>query len=274
MSYALVGAWMELDVARHKTEFYRMWQVGYSAGLSHGRIFASMGAFDRSGTVERMRRLLLEGAEQREALSDTVDRAPEHFVPFEAGLLKLGEESGGLEENLGLLGRYFETEHKRMLWVKKKMSYPMMNVLAGIVIAPFPVLFFGDAVRYFTTVGVELALGLAFGGALLRIVARRYRNRPKVVLARLCRALAIAVEAGLPMDRVVDLGVKAADDASLTKHVARLPAGSRANQPLADTFAGWSRLTPDMQQVLAVADETGDYTNTLKRLADLYDDGF
>ena len=34
-----------------------------------------------------------------------------------------------------------------MLWVKKKMSYPMMNVLAGIGIAPFPVLFFGDAVR-------------------------------------------------------------------------------------------------------------------------------
>ena len=54
MSYTLVGAWMELDVARHKTEFYRMWQVGYSAGLPHGRVFASMGAFDRSRTVEGM----------------------------------------------------------------------------------------------------------------------------------------------------------------------------------------------------------------------------
>lgn len=157
-----------------------------------------------------------------------------------------------------------------MLWVKKKMSYPMMNVLAGIGIAPFPVLFFGDAVRYFTTVGIELVLAMAFGGALLRIVARRYRNRPKVVRVRLCRALAIAVEAGLPMD----LGVQAADDASLTEHLARLPAAARANQTLADTLAGWSRLTPDMQQVLGVADETGDYTNTLKRLADLYDDGF
>ena len=157
-----------------------------------------------------------------------------------------------------------------MLWVKKKMSYPMMNVLAGIGIAPFPVLFFGDAVRYFTTVGIELVLAMAFGGALLRIVARRYRNRPKVARACLCRALAIAVEAGLPMD----LGVQAADDASLTEHLARLPAAARANQTLADTLAGWSRLTPDMQQVLGVADETGDYTNTLKRLADLYDDGF
>ena len=157
-----------------------------------------------------------------------------------------------------------------MLWVKKKMSYPMMNVLAGIGIAPFPVLFFGDAVRYFTTVGIELVLAMAFGGALLRIVARRYRNRPKVARARLCRALAIAVEAGLPMD----LGVQAADDASLTEHLARLPAAARANQTLADTLAGWSRLTPDMQQVLGVADQAGDYTNTLKRLADLYDDGF
>ena len=72
-----------------------------------------------------------------------------------------------------------------MLWVKKKMSYPMMNVLAGIGIAPFPVLFFGDAVRYFTTVGIELVLAMAFGEALLRIVARHYRNRPKVVRAPL-----------------------------------------------------------------------------------------
>ena len=54
MSYTLVGAWMELDVARHKTEFYRMWQVSYSAGLPHGWVFASMGAFDRSRTVEGM----------------------------------------------------------------------------------------------------------------------------------------------------------------------------------------------------------------------------
>jgi type II secretory pathway component PulF len=72
----------------------------------------------------------------------------------------------------------------------------------------------------------------------------------------------------------MDLGVQAADDASLTEHLARLPAAARANQTLADTLAGWSRLTPDMQQVLGVADQTGDYTNTLKRLADLYDDGF
>ncbi len=101
MSYTLVGAWTELDVARYKTELYRMWHVGYHAGLPHGRVLASMGAFDRSRTVERMRKHLLEGAEQREALSDTIDRGPEHFLPFEAGLLKLGEESGGLEENLG-----------------------------------------------------------------------------------------------------------------------------------------------------------------------------
>ena len=76
------------------------------------------------------------------------------------------------------------------------------------------------------------------------------------------------------MDRVVDLGVQAADDVSLTEHLARLPAAARANHTLADTLAGWSRLPPDMQQVLGVADQTRDCTNTLKRLADLYDDGF
>ena len=60
----------------------------------------------------------------------------------------MGEESGGLEGILQLLGTYFQAEHRMTLWVKKKMAYPMINMVAAIFILPFPVLFFGDATRY------------------------------------------------------------------------------------------------------------------------------
>jgi type II secretory pathway component PulF len=274
MEFSAVAAWSELDVARHKAEFYRMWHVGYRAGLPHEQVLTTMGQRTGSKSVEAMRRHLLAGAKTRASVTDTIDLDPTHFVPFEVGLLKLGEEAGGFDGMLELLGAYFETEHKRMLWVKKKMAYPMTNLIAAIFIVPFPILFFGDTARYLTIVTLETAVALAFGGTVVRWFARRYRNRPRVVLARLCRSLALGVESGLPIDRVLDLGIAVAADASLQRHVKLIPPDTRHAQPLSETLRGWERLPPEMHAALTVADNTGNYRDTLKRLADLYDDGF
>ena len=103
MSRSLVSAWNELDVARYKAELYRMWYAGYHAGLPHQKVLAAAGSFQRSPTVERMRVELLRGVEQRNALETTVRARPDLFIPFEASLIALGEESGGLEEIFKLL---------------------------------------------------------------------------------------------------------------------------------------------------------------------------
>ncbi|MDT8369693.1 MAG: type II secretion system F family protein [Longimicrobiales bacterium] len=271
---SLIGAWRELDTARHKAEFYRMWHLGYRAGLPHSRVLSEMGAIERSPWVEGMRRRLLDGVDRRDTLADTLDRAPHLFTPFEAGLIKLGEEAGGLEEILRLLGDHFDGEHRRMMWVKKKMSYPMINLIAAIFIAPFPIAFFGNPLGYLVIVGTGTAAGLVSGGALVRLAVRRYRNRPRLVLARLLRSLAIAIEAGLPLDRALDTAATAADDASLSAHLARLPPSTRSGQPLADTLRGWRGLPAEAGAALRTAGETGDYTGTLRKLADLYEEGF
>lgn len=100
MSLSLAAAWNELDVARYKAELYGRWHAGYRAGLSHEKLFATMGQFRRSPTVERMRLHLLRGAQQRKSLEEAIRGQRDLFIPFEAALLELGEESGGLEEIL------------------------------------------------------------------------------------------------------------------------------------------------------------------------------
>ena len=274
MAHSVVRAWNELDIARYKAELYRMWYAGYRAGLSHEKVLSTVGEFRRSPSVERMRRHLLQGARKREALATAIKARPDLFVPFEAALLELGEEAGGLEEILQLLGAYFQNEHRMTLWVKKKMAYPMMNAIAAIFIAPFPVLFLGNVTAYALTVTTGLIVAMAAGGTLLAAAARSYRNRPKVVLARLCRAMAAGVEAGLSLDRVVQLAVEATDSRELAGHVARSPRQRLRGQPLAGTFSGSALVPHEMVAALQVADETGDYSNTLKKLAELYEDGF
>ena len=59
MGRSLWSAWNELDVGRYKAELYRMWYVGYHAGLPHEKVLATAGTFHRSPTVERMRVELL-----------------------------------------------------------------------------------------------------------------------------------------------------------------------------------------------------------------------
>ncbi len=274
MSLSLAAAWNELDVARYNAQLHGMWHTGFRAGLSHEKVFATVGEFRRSPTVERMRQQLLRGARQRRSLEETIREQRDLFIPFEAALLELGEEAGGLEEILQLLGTYFQTEHRMTLWVKKKMAYPMMNMVAAIFILPFPVLFFGDVTRYVLTVTAELFVAIAFGGTVLSAVARRFRDRPKVVLARLCRAMALGVESGLSLERVVKLAVDVAANRSIAEHVARIPLQQLRGQPLEKTFADLKMAPPEMLAALRVADETGNYGDTLEKLADLYDDGF
>jgi type II secretory pathway component PulF len=270
----LARAWNEFDVARHKSELYRMWYAGHHAGLEHPKALETAGEFKRSRPVQRLRSLLLAGTKRRASLAAIIKAQPRLFLPFEAALLELGEESGQFDECLRLLADYFAAEHRMILWIKKKMTYPMFNVVAAIFILPFPLLFFGHTGKYLLTVGSGLLVAFTAGGALLLAAARWYGGRTKFVLGRLARALALGVEAGLPLDRVVDLGVEAAASPRLTAHVAGIPHTVRGSQPLAATFAGSGVVPQQMLSVMEVADQTGNYSDTLKRLADLYDGGY
>ncbi|MBI4542094.1 MAG: type II secretion system F family protein [Gemmatimonadetes bacterium] len=270
----LARAWNEFDVARHKSELYRMWYAGQHAGLPHHTALLTAGDFKRSRPVQRLRSLLLAGTKRRVSLASIIRAQPKLFLPFEAALLELGEESGNLEECLRLLADYFAAEHRMILWIKRKMSYPMFNLIAATFILPFPLLFFGHTGQYLLAVAGGLTLCFSLGGSLLLAAARWYGRRTKFVLGRLCRALALGVEAGLSLDRVVDLAVKAAASPRLAAHVARIPRDVRGGQPLAKTLAGAGLVPQQMLAALEVADTTGNYSDTLKRLADLYDGGY
>jgi type II secretory pathway component PulF len=267
----LLAAWAELDVARHKAELYRMWHAGCHAGLPHHTVLEHAGDFSRSPTVRRVRDALRAGLTRRATITAVVTANPVLFVPFEAALLELGEESGRLEECLRLLAGYFAAEHRMITWLKKKLTYPMFNALAAVVIGPLPLVFMGRTGAYLLSAGGGLVLCVAAGGGLLLAAARRYSRRPTPVRARLARALATGVEAGLGLDRVVDLAVQAAANPEIAIHVAGIPRTARMGQPLARTFAGCPAIPHEMLSVMEVADTTGNYTDTLRRLADLYD---
>ena len=273
MPLTLTQAWNQLDTAKFKAELYRMWYAGHHAGLEHPRALETMDDFHRSPAVAKSRQWLLQGTKRRQTLAAITRAKPELFTPFEAALLVLGEESGALEQCLQLLSEYFAAEHRLVLWVKKKMTYPMTQALAATVIAPFPLLFFGHTAAYLGVVGCGLAALLLASGSLVLAVAQRFQQRPTYVRGRLLRALTIGIESGLPLGRAVELAVNATANDAIRSHVARFTREQLSSQPLSRTFADCPVVPCEMTAAMEVAEATGDYSATLKKMADLYEGG-
>ncbi len=273
MALSLARALADLDVPRHKAELYRMWLAGYHAGLEHPRILGSIERFARAPAVEAERRWLLEGTRARRSLAELTQARPALFGPFEAALLVLGEETGALEQCLRLLADHFAAEQRLMLKVKRALTYPTVQMLAASFIAPLPLVFTGHTGAYLLTAAGGVTLCLAAGGSVLAAVARRYARRPPFVRARLLRALTIGVEAGLPLTRTVELAVAAADDPAIAAHVRAVPARTIAGQPLARTFAGCPGIPREMTAAMEVAEASGDYGQTLGKMAEMYEGG-
>jgi type II secretory pathway component PulF len=270
---SFLGAWRALDAGRHRSEFYRMWRVGLSAGFTVPKTLETMGPRE-APHVEAVRKWLLEGTRQGASVTDVVKQGGARFESFEHALLVLGDEAGTLEESLRLLADFYARKHRLMLHVRKQMTYPLFTGIVATFVAPFSLLYFGHVVAYVTIVCVGLAGWTLAGGAIVLAVANMYGRTPAMVRARLARALATAVEAGLPLGRAIRLAADASADTSVQHFVQSIDERTLSTRPIAETLANCPHMSPDFMAVLEVAETTGDFRNSLTRLAGLYEDGF
>jgi type II secretory pathway component PulF len=265
-------AYRTLDDSRHRAEFYRMWRTGLSAGFVHPKSFETMGP-RQAPSVEEVRQWLLAGTKRGRGVTELVRSGGKRFEEFERALIPLGDEAGKLDDTLRILGDFFTKKHKLMLWVKKQMAYPFFTALFACFIAPFQLLVFGHTRAYLVAAGSAVALLLSSAGSLVLAVAARYGRKPPLARARMARALATAIEAGLPLGRALRLAGDASANDEIRAFVAAKSERQLTGGTIAATLAGCPHLTPDFIAVVATAERTGDFS-TVTRLAELYEDGF
>jgi len=270
---SLLSAYRAFDDGRQRAEFYRMWRVAVHAGFTNERALDTMGRRD-AAHVEEIRHWLLLGARRGQSMADLVRTGGSRFEPMERAMLTLAEETGTLEETLLRLADFHHAKHRLMLWIRKQMAYPMFTALCMVFIAPFPLLFAGKTGAYVALAATGCLAWVTSGGSVLLAVARRYGARPPMVRARLARALATGIEAGLPLPRAIRLAAAAAADPALSAFVNAMDEHQLAAGSLHETFSRAPHMTPDLIGALAVADGTGDVSTSLRKLADLYEDGF
>lgn len=272
MKTSVAAVLRAFDDGRDRSEFYRGWRAGLSAGMTHPTILAQVGA--RGGTTKALRDHLLAGTTRGEDLTALVRKSPHLLEPFESALLRMGEESGQLETILTALADFHMRQYKLLLAVKRWLSYPMFVSLVAVLILPLPLVFQGRTTAYFVAAGSGLALWFAAGGIMLARLAQRYQRRPGFVRARFARTLSLTIGAGLSLPRAITLAAEASGDPTLIRHVRRFDERTLSTQSLQQTLAGAPVMTPELEGAIRVAERTGDFASTIGRLADLYEDGF
>jgi type II secretory pathway component PulF len=254
-----------------RAELYRMWVAGQHMGATHPHILEMMGPRAKSESVETLRMKLLAGTQRRRTIGSIIGENSALVQPFEAALLTFGEESGTLEQSLAALVTHFKAEHHLLSRVWSKLTYPLLVSLAFIVIGPLPLFFIGRAELYWIFVGSGLAVWYGFGGSVITGMAASYANRPEFVRARLGRALAAGIEAGLPLDRVATLAAESTGHPLIIAHVKKQDVRQLSTRPLSEVFSGCAAIPGEMIAAMRVAEVSGDFGGALRKLADLYD---
>ena len=259
--------------AQARAEFYRLWHAGLNMGAPHAHILEMMGERRGSPKLEAWRKALLDGSKKGRDVASMVKEHPALVQKFEGALLTFGEESGSLDQTLKTLAEHFMAEHRLLLKVWSKLTYPLFVSLVAIIIAPLPLVVQGGVRSYWLLVGIGLAVWYGLGGGVIAGLAAKYANRRQFVLGRLGRALASGVEAGLPMDRTVLLAAESTGHPDIIAHVRRIPAQVRASQPMSETYRGCPIIPTDFISAMRVGEMSGDYSGSLRKMAELYDGG-
>lgn len=272
MATTALSALRDLDDGRHRAEFYRMWASGQGAGLTHPAILETIGPRE-SRRTEAIRQWLLRGTRRGVGIADLVRPADAPFDDFERALLAFGDEAGHLDEALRLLGDLYTSKHRLMLRVKKELAYPLVTAVAACFIGPVPLLVFGQPFAYLVVAGGGAAWVLLGSGALIAAVAARFARQPAFARARMARALTTGIEAGLPLPRAIRLAADASAHPDIRAFVNRATDRQLGTSSIGESLAGCPHLTPELAAVVTTAETTGDFS-PLRRLAELYEDGF
>jgi len=268
--------------------FYRQMATLLNAGVAISDALNSTRARTR-GRLQAIIDEACDGVAHGKPMSETMIRYPWVFSDLQLALVQAGEHGGMLEGCIDRLATYLEYELRVRRLIVKALFYPCM-ILAFVVLMPVVVKLIRpeaakmlpyDPVELLAWYGPWLIAGwivtrIAFQFEAPRAAWDALKTAPpligtaarKIAMSRFCRAFGTLYEAGLSHMQCVAI----AADATANRHVARklrsaIPSIQSGN-PLTESLAATGALMPNVIDMLAVGEKTGDYNSVLQKISD------
>ncbi|MDZ7735451.1 MAG: type II secretion system F family protein [Gammaproteobacteria bacterium] len=259
--------------------------------------------------VDALRDVLAD-IESGHELGSALARHPDIFSTLFVSMVRVGENTGRLEEAFQRISQYLELEKDTRQRVKAALRYPFF-VLAAIAVAItiiniFVIPAFADL---FARADVDLPwqtrlimtisdifvnwwplmlLGVIGGYFGFRSYIATERGRywwdktklqlplvgdiiKRAILGRFARAFSMALKSGVPLVQALTVVARSVDNDYIAEDILDMRNGIERGESLTRTAAMSGQFTPLVLQMLAVGEETGEVDRLLAEVADYYE---
>ena len=253
---------------------------------------------------------ILSHVESGRDLTSSLARHTHIFSSLFVSMVRVGEETGRLDESFFRISQYLEREKETRERIKAAMRYPIFVLVAiAIAMAIINIFVIPAFAELFAKANVELPwqtrllIGVSsffvnwwpvmLGGIIGSIAGfrlyiktddGRYRwDRFKLripligdiiyraTLARFSRAFSMALESGVPLIQAMTVVSRSVDNEFISEHILGMRNGVERGESLSRTAALTNMFSPLVLQMLAVGEETGQVDEMLGDVADYYE---
>ena len=309
--FDLLGNFKKVPLVE-KIFFARNLQIMIGAGISLPRALRTLSDQTKNAKFKKAIFKIEEDVVKGQSLSDALSRHPQVFSELFVSMIKVGEESGTLEDVLKNLTHQMEREHDLRSKVKGAMMYPAVivclmlciGILMMIVVIP-------KLAAVFKELNVELPVTTRFlinSGQMLinnwpfliltiailfffsRLVKKSKRIKKfidklilrfpifgnitkKINTANTARVLGSLIISGVPIIRALDIVANTLGNFYFNEAIKKVAEEVQKGKKLAQSLEPYQNLYPSiMVQMIAIGEETGETGSILSKIADFYEE--
>ncbi len=225
----------------NKIRLYRALASAARAGVSLNRALAQFAEAEKDEDLGAAAREIEGGA----PLSETMRKRAEIFPQWHVEIIAVGENTGRLDRSLTTLAESLDRKRKGWLALLPKLAYPVFLIHFIPFALKSPLIMNEGMPSYLMAVGMVLLPLYIAAGTLYYIfqvffsspgVIRRLPIAGSILRAEIADYLAILVEAGVPLQRSLELAARAgglsADDEDLKRATALIDRGDSVHNVL------------------------------------------
>ncbi len=285
--------------------------VMFSTGLSMVKIFDILSLQSKNKQLKDALADIKEKVSKGENLSDALARYPKIFNELFVNMIRVGEESGTLDDIFQILSLQLGKEHELRSKIKNAMTYPAIIVLVMLVVGVVIITVVLPSLdAFFTSLNVPIPFytrAILWGGKFLsknwwllfagpaalvgifmmaiktpkgKRVLDTFLLRMPVISqitkksnsAFLVRSLSSLIASGVPLIRALEISSKTVSNQYFSKALVEAGVKIKKGEKLSGALRPHADLFPfGVIEMMEVGEETGKTAVILKKLAEFYE---